>query len=355
MGKKGEDTKKRASSAAAEKPSKKKKDAVDVTAEEETETMGGTTKEAIQGVINVLKYRADPNKNKKGKELEESQKLLGRYRGIKSTEDRANFIQKFQELGIVKLHDKLGLQDQAEDYDDKQEKVNVHHRNWRYIFKAEGLDPKDYDGGEAEGGDLDEMLNKLLDRNAKENGYTKGMKEGDDKETDRDLVRWLYVDNKGTDFSKGHRNSQTIKKKGETDLTTAQEQRALEGVKKNAVSIKLEFQAYNKLVLKLNVIKSGKARIVGLKNKIEEIKVGLKIKAARDKAYQSKVDSTQETLDKITIFVDKITENVLTWGAVTKDDKIEEGVYDVMDNKVKDMDNFCTALQEFKKEMTKAL
>jgi len=352
MGKKAE---KRASSAAGEKPSKKAKDAVDVTAEEETETTCGTTKEAIQGVINVLKYRADPNKNKKGKDLEESHKLLEHYRGIQTTEDRANFIRKFQELGIVKLHDKLGLQDQAEDYDDKQEKVNVHHRNWRYIFKAEGLDPKDYDGGEAEGGDLDEMLNKLLDRNAKENGYTKGMKEGDDKETDRDLVRWLYVDNKGTDFSKGHRNSQTFKKKGEADLTTAQEQRALEGVKKNAVSIKLEFQAYNKLVLKLNVIKSGKARIVGLKNKIEEIKVGLKIKAARDKAYQSKVDSTQETLEKITIFVDKITENVLTWGAVTKDDKIEEGVYDVMDNKVKDMDNFCTALQEFKKEMTKAL
>ena len=183
-------------------PGKKKKvDEIPDTTEDE----GGketADKGVIQNIINKLKYRSDPEKNKKGKDVEEAAKLLEHYREIKTSGDRALFAQKFQELGVIKFAEKLGLVDNVEDYDDKKEAINVNYKNWRYIFKAEGLDPGDYQADEEEGGELDQMLHKLLIRNAKENGYEKGMKPGDEDETDRDLVRWLYVDNKGTDFTK---------------------------------------------------------------------------------------------------------------------------------------------------------
>ena len=348
--------KKRASSTAAgsAKGSKKKKvESVDETADEAgTET---ADKGAIQNIINTLKYRADPTKNKKGKDMEESAKLLDHYRNIKGSEDRALFVQRFQQLGIVKFADKLGLLDKTEDYDDKKEAVNVNYKNWRYIFKAEGLDPKDYTADEEEGGELDQMLHKLLVRNAKEHGYEKGMKPGDEEETDRDLVRWLYVDNKGTDYAKGTKNSLSFSKKGEGDVTKGAEEKALADMKKAGVEIKIEYQKWMKMQQRLNVIKSGKGKMVTLKNKIDEIKVGLKVKAQKDKAYQSKVDQTQDTLDKITTFVDETTEDILTWSAVTKEDSIEDTVFELMDDKIKNIDNFCTALQEFKKDMNKAL
>ena len=233
MGKEAkEPTKKRAASGSGKDKGTKKKKEGDVVDTDAEEPAAAADKGVIQNIINTLKYRSDPTKNKKGTMMTESTKLLEHYRGISTTEDRANFAQKFQELGIVKLADKLGLQDNVEDYDDKKESVNVNFHNWRYIFKNEGLDPKDYQADEAEGGDLDQMLEKLLTRNAKEHGYEKGMKPGDETETDRDLVRWLYVDNKGTDFAKGHKNRLTFYKKGEGDMNAGQEQRALEGVKK---------------------------------------------------------------------------------------------------------------------------
>ena len=100
----------------------------------ESDTEKTVSKGTLQNLINGLKYKADPTKNKKGVEQAEAQGLLEHYRGITSTGDRANFVAKFLKLGILKMHKTLTLTSSDTDFSSTKKAQTAKLMTWLLTF-----------------------------------------------------------------------------------------------------------------------------------------------------------------------------------------------------------------------------
>ena len=215
------------------------------------------------------------------------------------------------------------------------------------IFKAEGLDPNDYEPAVA-----DAMLEDLLLDNSKKYGYELAVPEA---HRYKDLTKFSYIVDNGVTQTEGQASSSGMVVSATGDFNGNSDFKAVQDVRANVVKIKLEYAQFNRFAQQLSVSKQGKAKLIKLKNQMEDINTGLRIKQSKDPLFTSKVELTSETLIKISETVTETTKSHILWGALTKDDEIADDLINMVSESIKNLDAWCTTMAEFKKDMSKLL
>jgi hypothetical protein len=200
-------------------------------------------------MLTLLKYRSDPEKNKKGHLLTESQRALEVYKGLPDGKKPA-FIKDYE------LNKKSGNMNFVNTYVEMVENVKEetttlldNMMNMAQILRANGLEPKDYDHGKQE-----QLLEHLLSESEKKFEYKRTVEEND---AFPELSKYRYVVDQGQKLEKKRREVDSFNITGDVD------KKALENMLSAGSStdcvIKIENPLSPKLKELVAALKSAKA------------------------------------------------------------------------------------------------
>ena len=92
--------------------------------------------------------------------------------------------------------------------------------------------------------------------------------------------------------------------------------------------VKIENEPYCRFKTLLNVVNSGKSKLVRHLNSLGDLQIKLEIGEKKDPALSTKLDACKTTKSNLDSYMADLKKNLLLWGAITPKDTVEQETID---------------------------